>query len=148
MTNRMQKVKELMESFQMLHRSTKFSPPGFDDSAPVTPSQLRVLMVLEERNGSSLKEIAQTLGITSSAATQLVDGLVVNGYVIRKEDPMDRRKMTITISDKSKKQIEKMKQQGISQFLELFEALSDEEFDQFLSLHMKVVESFAKKNHI
>jgi len=148
MTNRHQKIKELMQGFEALHRSTKFRPPGFDDSAPVTPSQLRVLMVLEGQNGSSLKEVAHLLGVSSSATTQLIDGLVANGYVIRKEDSADRRKMTITISDKTKKHIKKMKDMISQQFLELFEALTDEEFDQFHHLQMKAVEGFAKKKNI
>lgn len=134
-----------MESFQTLHRSAKFTPPGFDDSAPITPSQWKALVVLEGRESSNLKDVAQMLGVTSSAATQLVDGLVANGYVIRKEDESDRRKMTITISDKTKQQIKHMKERGARQFLELFEVLTDEEFDQFLALHAKVIQGVSNK---
>ncbi len=134
-----------MESFQRLHRSTKFRPHGFDDSAPITPSQWRALMVLEVETGSSLKEVARLLGVTSSAATQLIDGLVANGYVIRKEDEKDRRKMTITISGKTAKQIQKMKEYGVRQFLKMFEALNDKEFDQYLALHKKMIQGFSFK---
>ena len=133
-----------MESFHMLHRSTKFSMPSFDSSASITPSQLRMLMALEGQNDSSLKEVANLLNVTSSAATQLVDGLVANGYVTRKENPEDRRKMTITISNKTKKKIAKMKEQNITQLLDLFKVLSDKELNQFLALHKKVIRGSLK----
>ena len=101
-------------------------------------------MALEGQNDSSLKEVANLLNVTSSAATQLVDGLVANGYVTRKENPEDRRKMTITISNKTKKKIAKMKEQNITQLLDLFKVLSDKELNQFLALHKKVIRGSLK----
>ncbi|MBC7836516.1 MarR family transcriptional regulator [Acetobacteraceae bacterium] len=145
MTNRKQKIEGFMKSFESLQRAVKFNPPGFKMFPRITPSQWGALMVLGERDGSSIKEVADMLGITSSAATQLVDGLVANGYALRTEDAHDRRRMTVTLSGKTKKQVKQAKEQAALHFLELFGALTDEEFDQFILLHAKAIEGFKKK---
>lgn len=145
MTDRKQKVKELMDSFQALKRSMAFRPVELAKMPRVTPSQWGVLMMIEGQGGSTVKDVAEGLGITSSAATQLVDGLVANGYVIREEHTEDRRRVTLTLSKKTKNQVEKMKKQFSQQFLTLFEVLNDEEFDQFILLNKKIVERSLKK---
>ena len=145
MTNRKQKVKELMESFQSLKRSMMFQTAGSLKIPRITPSQWGVVMIVEGLGKTTVKDVAKTLGITSSAATQLIDGLVTSGYVVREEHAEDRRRVTLTLSTKTKKQVEKMKEEGIKHFLKLFEVLSDEEFGQFILLNKKITDSFRYK---
>lgn len=57
----------------------------------ITPSQLAVLETVMEKQPTNLKDIAEGLGITSSAATQLVDGLVGKDYLVREHRQQDRR---------------------------------------------------------
>lgn len=96
-------------------------------------------MFIEERGESTVKDVAKALGITSSAATQLVDGLVSSGYVNRKTDEEDRRAVALTLSKKTKEHVNKMKKQGIQKFLTLFKVLNDKEFNQYLELNKKIV---------
>jgi len=51
------------------------------------------------RGGSPLSEIIRTLGVSKQAAGQLVDTLVVRGYLERTSDPEDRRRMTVSLTD-------------------------------------------------
>ena len=146
MTNRKQKVKEFIESMQSLKRSMAFHTAGTTRLPRITPSQWGVLMMIEGCGGvSTVKDVAKALGVTSSAATQLIDGLVASGYVLRQENAEDRRRMTLTLSSKTKKQVEKMKGEGINHFLKLFEILNDKEFDQFISLNRKIVDGIINK---
>jgi len=46
--------------------------------------------------------MAQQLRITKQAAGQLVDTLVMRGYVTREGDPNDRRKLVITLTDRGR----------------------------------------------
>lgn len=134
-----------MEGFQSLRRSFVFHPAGERNMPRVTPSQWGVLMMLDGRGLSTVKDVAEALRVTSSAATQLVDGLVASGYVMRKEHPEDRRQVVLTLSRKTKNQVEKMKKQFSNQFLEFFEVLDDKEFGQLIMLHKKIFERFSKK---
>jgi DNA-binding MarR family transcriptional regulator len=50
--------------------------------------------------GVPLSQLAAELGVTKQAAGQLVDSLVLRGYLDRKVDPDDRRKVSITLSER------------------------------------------------
>ena len=52
------------------------------------------------RAGAPLGEIINALGVSKQAAGQLVDTLVTRGYLARAADPDDRRRLTITLTDR------------------------------------------------
>jgi DNA-binding MarR family transcriptional regulator len=52
------------------------------------------------RNGSPLSEIIVSLGISKQAAGQLVDTLVLRGYLDRRPDAEDRRRMTVSLTER------------------------------------------------
>jgi len=53
-------------------------------------------------NGSPLSEIIEDLGASKQAAGQLVDTLVVRGYLERAPDPEDRRRLTVTLTERGR----------------------------------------------
>ncbi len=145
MSTRTQKVKELLESFKALKRHGTFRSIGPTTMPRITPSQWGALLLVEEFGEGTVKDVAGALGITSSAATQLIDALVTNGYVIRQTNIKDRRTVQLVLSKKTKLQVERMKKKVLQKFLELFEVLDDKEFNQYLLLNKKIVERFSKK---
>ena len=50
--------------------------------------------------GTPIGVLAQRVGVSKQAMSQLVDDLVVKGYVERREDPQDRRSRIVTLTDK------------------------------------------------
>ena len=54
--------------------------------------------ILFSRNGCSIKEIADRLGITQGAASQIVEKMVRKGPLIRVPDETDRRSVRIMLS--------------------------------------------------
>ena len=48
--------------------------------------------------GAAMANIIRGLGVTKQAAGQLVDTLVLRGYVERQEDPEDRRKLSMALT--------------------------------------------------
>lgn len=144
MINRKQKIEELMENFQSLKRTMMFHATPSMKIPRITSSQWGALMFVEARGESTVKDLAQALGITSSAATQLVDGLVISRYVARETSKKDRRTVILTLSKKTKTQVEEMKKEGLQKFLKLFKVLNDKEFDQYILLNKKIVERLLK----
>jgi DNA-binding MarR family transcriptional regulator len=53
-----------------------------------------------ERFGAPLSEIIRWMGVSKQAAGQVVDALVVRGYLERSADPEDRRRMNLTLTDR------------------------------------------------
>src|ERR1035437_8439454 len=145
MINRKQKVEEFLIDLQSLKHTMAFRMAGSAKIPRITPSQWGVLLMIERSVESTVKDVAKTLDITSSAATQLVDGLVSSGYLMRKNSNEDRRIVKLTLSKKTKTQVDKMKKEGIQRFLKVFEVLSDKEFDQYIILNKKIVQGFVSK---
>ena len=54
------------------------------------------------RRGSPLSEIITELGVSKQTAGQLVDTLVVRGYLDRAPDPDDRRRLTLTLTERGR----------------------------------------------
>jgi DNA-binding MarR family transcriptional regulator len=52
------------------------------------------------RGGSPLSDIIKALGVSKQAAGQLVDTLVARGYLDRSPDPEDRRRLTVTLTER------------------------------------------------
>jgi DNA-binding MarR family transcriptional regulator len=128
-----------MENLQCLKRHNAFHSSASSGLPRITPSQWSVLMLLEEKGEGTVKGIAQALGVTSSAATQLVEGLVKSGFVVRETSVSDRRVVALRVTKKTKSQVEKMKQTMLHKYLEVFAVLSDQEFDRYLHRNKKIV---------
>ena len=54
------------------------------------------------RNGTPLSEIITYLGLSKQRSGQLVDALVDRGYLERALDPDDRRRMTVTLTNRGR----------------------------------------------
>jgi DNA-binding MarR family transcriptional regulator len=63
-------------------------------------SQLGVLFHLSHQGCSGVTDLGDHLGVTSAAASQLLDRLVAQELILRSEDPNDRRVKQITLTDK------------------------------------------------
>jgi len=96
----------------------------------ITPSQGFVLRFVAKNNSANVKAITQALNITSSAATQLVDGLVHKGYLVRKDNPMTGELLHYHCLWKLKKKFKEFKEQGLRKMIEVFKRLYDEELTQ------------------
>lgn len=52
--------------------------------------------------GGSASQMIDGLGVTKQAASQLIDTLVLRGYLTRFVDPEDRRRMSIELTDRGR----------------------------------------------
>jgi DNA-binding MarR family transcriptional regulator len=133
-------VKQFTEQMEEIKRhmmSHKFPMP---DCKLPTPSQVRVLFLLnDKKEGLSVKEIAELLEITGSAATQLIDGLFDEGFVNRVEDLIDRRRMVVSLSEQAKERMAQVKEFHLSKFKELTRLLSDEELLTLVGIQQKMI---------
>lgn len=145
MIDRRKKIKELLANLHSMKRIMDFRSPDSLKLAQITPSQWGVLMYVEKNQGNTIKDVAKYLNMTSSAVTQLVDGLVNNGYLIRTTGVSDRRIVTLSLSKEMTRKIKKMKDKTLERFLEFFQGLEDDEFNQYVSLSNKIVQSLLSK---
>ena|SRR5690242_18851660 len=71
---------------------------GYDD---IPKNGIFVLAAIA-RAGAPLSEIIGHLGASKQAGGQLVDTLVVRGYLVRETDEQDRRRLTVKLSERGR----------------------------------------------
>ncbi len=54
------------------------------------------------RNGAPMGDVIRGLGVSKQAGGQVVDTLVVRGYLERAPDPVDRRRMTLALTERGR----------------------------------------------
>jgi DNA-binding MarR family transcriptional regulator len=120
------------------------------------PSEVRVLFCLKKgvKPGAAemkVSEISKQLQVTPPTVTQLLKGLEANGLIERHTDPLDRRAVGITLSEKGEMVTRKAADAFSSSLNGLIEYLGEEESNQLAELLERVYryysEQAAKENH-
>jgi DNA-binding MarR family transcriptional regulator len=79
----------------------------FVRSSGLSMPQLSLLMRLYYGGGCGVHDIGKGFGVSSAAASQMVERLVQTGLVARGEDPDDRRARQIALSSKGRALIDR-----------------------------------------
>jgi DNA-binding MarR family transcriptional regulator len=61
--------------------------------------QYRTLNFVYRNEGASLSEVCDYIGLTLSTMSTLIEGLVAGGFITRRTDPEDRRRMILTLTE-------------------------------------------------
>jgi DNA-binding MarR family transcriptional regulator len=67
-------------------------------AANISIPQFRTLRFIQVHPDSSLSHLAEHLGLTLPSVSKLVDGLVKQKLIIRKESTADRRRLTLVLT--------------------------------------------------
>ncbi len=132
-------VQKLFSNIDALGRAAsaqKFAPTA--KGAP-THAQVGVLFVVYHHGPQSIKELAAKFGMTPSAATQLVNGLVKEGLLKRTDDVEDRRKTRVELTEKGKDRMVSIKKKRYEVLEQIFQPFSNQELVQLDSLLEKIV---------
>lgn len=65
-------------------------------------SQMGALFYLHRRGSSRVSDLATYLGVTNAAASQMLDRLIDQGVILREENPQDRRRKQITLTEQGR----------------------------------------------
>ena len=95
-------TKTLQEWTEMFMRRSMHDVFIFTKENSLSMSQMGALMNLHRQGVCSVSNIGDELGVTSAAASQMLERLVQQGLVERSEDPNDRRAKQVTLTDKGR----------------------------------------------
>lgn len=90
----------------------------------LTVPQARVLVIIQRRPGGTLSAIADMLGISVSAASRIVDGLVTRKLVSRQACTDDRRNLRLLLTPSGNKTLAKAVEIGRSDLIRRLSQLS------------------------
>ena len=100
-------------------------------------SRQRILSLLSERGEMPQRELRELLGIQAGSFSELAARLEERGFLTREQDPADRRRILLRLTDAGRERAEK---DSHARDQELFCALSEEEQAQLRALLQKIAD--------
>jgi DNA-binding MarR family transcriptional regulator len=98
------------------HRSSLFT-------SNLTMRQLKVIMLLSAQGSASGQELAAGLGVGLGTVTGIVDRLIAQGFVSRREDPHDRRVRRVELTAAGAALVADINNAGVDQLRRIMEHL-------------------------
>lgn len=136
--NREQLIKEIFEDIIRIRRKMADQRVNTPADCRIPPAQGIVLFIVDGHGSLSIKEIADLMWVSGSAATQLVDSLVKGELLSREIDDNDRRTAKISLTNKGKTQIQKLKKFQLANFGRILQPLSEQELLTFRDIQQKI----------
>lgn len=134
MENRGRLIEIIFENFYTIKQKITYELNLSIDEMQLTYSQCIVLNIVKKNKSINIKDLAELLDITSSAGTQIVDGLVSKGLLTRKRSKTDRRMLKIALSRRSVNQL----QRGMKKISQIFNVLDGDELLKYCELNSKL----------
>jgi len=93
-------------------------------------AQLNAIFRIRHKGVCGVSDLGDEMGVTSAAASQLLEKLVQQGFAARTEDPQDRRNKLITLTETGEQVAEQSMQARQGWLDQLAEQLSPTEQEQ------------------
>jgi DNA-binding MarR family transcriptional regulator len=93
----------------------------------ITMPQAKILYLLAATGELHLSELVTTLGVSLSTVSGIVDRLVEQGLVARRDDPADRRQVMVAPTATGSSLVERFRELNRGQLQRLLELLADDE---------------------
>lgn len=106
----------------------------------LTTAESMTMRSLQQRP-LTVAEVGQLMHLSHSAASRAVDRLVQDGFVVREEDPDDRRQKRLTLSKKGLELVDRLDGAFAAGLAPLVHVLSEKEQDELKGLLLRMIQS-------
>jgi DNA-binding MarR family transcriptional regulator len=114
---------------------------SFDENTsfpPLTPRQIVLLMAVRSSNGISIKELADSLGVTTPSVSTMVERLVEAGVLTRETNPSDRRGVIVRVSEPVETVLGPLEKHALKLLMELLDRLGPEHARQWHAMNERI----------
>jgi len=131
----------------LLERTTRIAKLSFTQAfkqldADITPEQWIVLDTINVNGTMSQKDIGSSSFKNAPTISRIIDNLVKKGFVSRISEEDDRRKTSISLTEKGKTLIAKCQQEVDSLRRLSWDNLTDEDYDDFTRVLDQIFDNF------
>jgi DNA-binding MarR family transcriptional regulator len=105
------------------------------------PAHGNAMEMLAIQDGQRLTDIAASAGMASQSMLEIVDDLVAKGYLIRREDPADRRAKRIFLTDQGRAAADASKRAVDQAEEQIRQLLGARQYDQLRRNLMAIAET-------
>lgn len=135
----MKKYEELLVSLRKVTRAIDLYSKKLSKETGLTSPQLLVLRAIDEHDGAMVKEIAETITLSSATIVSILDRLEKRELVTRKRSEVDKRKVEIGLTEQGREIIKDSPTLLQEHFIQRFEAMKEWEQSQMLSTMQRIV---------
>lgn len=133
-------IKDLPQFVRKLFYENDISKLNLD----INLTQTNILMFIDSNKNKSMSELSKMVGLEKSSFTRSVDYLVGNNFLKRNYSNEDRRKITVSFTEKGLKAVRLIKNDWNEHFRSLVSTLSAEEQEEF-SDAIKIVSKYVQQ---
>jgi DNA-binding MarR family transcriptional regulator len=126
--NRAELTEEIIRLQQMSHAMGQYAPEAWM-GLNLTIGQLKSLFFIDSEGSTNFRKLATALCVTPPDVTRIVDRLVEQGLVSRRENPEDRRMHLLQATKKGKSLLAKLRENKTSHLYRILTHLSTEELN-------------------
>ncbi|WP_233193062.1 MarR family winged helix-turn-helix transcriptional regulator [Acidimangrovimonas sediminis] len=130
---KLSRIDQSLIALRRILRATEFYARDLAHAARLTPAQLRILQIVDERRSTTPKALATQMGVSQATITTMVDRLVARGMVERARSVTDGRQTNVTITAEGHATLENAPDPLQQRYVRAFEALEDWEQAQLIS---------------
>ncbi len=96
--NKNEIIDELDQLIQLISKTFHSSGASYLSGMDITMQQFIVLKLVAEKGSPRMTDLAEELGVTLGNMTTMAERLLKHGYIVRKDDPDDRRIVRIGLT--------------------------------------------------
>jgi len=134
----MQKYEELLVSLRKVTRAIGIYSKKLSKESGLTSPQLIVLKEIDQHDGCMVKDIAQSINLSSATVTSILDRLEARKYVIRERSITDKRRVGLHLTDHGKLVVKDAPRPLQTHFIDRFEKLQEWEQTQLVSTMQRI----------
>lgn len=130
-------VETLHEWMHVLMRRSMRDFMLFAKEKNLSMAQINALFRIHHKGACGVSDLGDELGVTSAAASQLLERLVQQGLVTRSEDPFDRRNKRIVLTEAGERIIQESiqaRQKWLTSLADLLTPAEQEQVEASLRL--------------
>ncbi|WP_139902762.1 MarR family winged helix-turn-helix transcriptional regulator [Clostridium thermarum] len=124
--------RQLREKIRLLERKLGVLEESQISCCSITMSQCHALVEIGRAKSISLNELAQLLNLENSTMSRTVNNLVTSELAKRDTDPLDRRYITISLTESGHKIYESIEERMNQYFEKIFERIPVDKKQQVL----------------
>ena len=118
---------------------------GFLSNRTITQTQFLVMVAIHSNQRCSMRTLAEKMHVSMPTISGIVDRLAKAGYILREDDPSDRRLVMVELSAKGRMFIEQFQKAAGTRWEEILHSLSMEELISLNNIIRKLNEGIRKR---
>jgi DNA-binding MarR family transcriptional regulator len=111
---------------------------GFLSTQALTHTQFFVLIAIHSQGQCTMQQLADKMHVTMPTMSGIIDRLVQANYVIRTENPDDRRQVLVELKKEGKVLITQFQSAVADRWLQVLTSLDDQDIKSMLRIIEKI----------